>query len=44
MLNMLCMLNMLRMLTQTAEQVLMALNGRCPPHLVNPEVWAKRRL
>ncbi len=35
---------MLRMLTQTAEQVLMVLNGRRPPNLVNPEVWGKRRL
>ncbi len=35
---------MLRMLTQTAEQVLMVLNGKRPPNLVNPEVWEKRRV
>ena len=34
---------MLRMLKQTAEQVLMVLRGERPPNLVNPDVWAKRR-
>ncbi|HEX9076096.1 MAG TPA: hydroxyacid dehydrogenase [Anaerolineae bacterium] len=34
---------MLRMLKQSAEQVLMVLRGERPPNLVNPDVWAKRR-
>ncbi len=34
----------LRMLKETAEQVLMVFRGECPPNLVNPEVWEKRRL
>ncbi len=25
------------------EQVLMVLRDECPPHLVNPEVWPRRR-
>jgi D-3-phosphoglycerate dehydrogenase / 2-oxoglutarate reductase len=33
----------LRMLTQTAEQVLQVLRGERPPNLVNPEVWERRR-
>lgn len=28
---------------QTAEQVIDVLEGRKPPHLVNPEVWERRR-
>lgn len=35
---------MLRMLTQTAEQVLQVFHGVRPANLVNGEVWEKRRL
>ncbi|MBI5301356.1 MAG: hydroxyacid dehydrogenase [Chloroflexi bacterium] len=34
---------MLRMLSQTAEQVLMVLRGERPPNLVNADVWGKRK-
>jgi phosphoglycerate dehydrogenase-like enzyme len=34
---------MLRMLMQTAEQVLMVFNGQRPPNLVNAEVWERRK-
>jgi len=34
---------MLRMNMQTADQVIMVLNGQRPPNLVNPDVWEKRR-
>ena len=34
---------MLRMLMQTAEQVLMVLNGQRPPNLVNADVWERRK-
>jgi phosphoglycerate dehydrogenase-like enzyme len=34
---------MLRMNMQTADQVMMVLNGQRPPNLVNPDVWDKRR-
>ena len=33
----------LRMLTQTAAQVLQVLRGERPPNLVNPEVWERRK-
>ena len=32
-----------RTAVQTAEQVIAVLEGRKPPHLVNPEVWERRR-
>lgn len=32
-----------RTAVQTAEQVIAVLDGKKPPHLVNPEVWARRR-
>jgi D-3-phosphoglycerate dehydrogenase / 2-oxoglutarate reductase len=34
---------MYRMTMGCTEQVLMALRDECPPHLVNPEVWPRRR-
>ncbi len=34
---------MLRMLMQTAEQVMMVFNGQRPPNLVNADVWERRR-
>jgi D-3-phosphoglycerate dehydrogenase len=32
-----------RTAVQTAEQVIAVLEGKKPPHLVNPEVWRRRR-
>ena len=34
---------MLRMLMQTAEQVMMVFNGQRPPNLVNAAVWERRK-